>query len=208
VDSLKERAYEIIRDKILNCELKPGAVVDQNALMEEIGVSKTPIREAINMLENEGLLTVMPRRAVAVSHVSLSDIHQMYFVRELVEPVVARLACHAPNLEELKEYYRVFSTEKIDSDSVIKTDFRLHSHLVRLTENKYLIRLMDNVLCHNMRFVVLGAGTVERLKTGNREHMKVIEAIVNRDEREAEATMRAHIEYARTVAFAVNNILL
>ena len=173
--------------------------------MKEIGVSRTPIREAINMLEVENLLTIMPRRAVAVSDLSLNEVGQMYTVRALVEPFVARLACRSTRRRELEKFSRVFSSEKIDPDSVIKSDFGLHKLLVELTENRYLIRLMDNVLCQNMRFVVLGTRVAATVKAGNREHMEIIEKVLNHDEAGAEAAMRTHIASAQRIALTAGD---
>ncbi len=205
---LRDKAYEFLRSKIVTCELMPGAVVDQNALMKEIGVSRTPIREAVNSLASEGLLVVMPRRGVIVAPISLSDVHQIYTVREMVEPVVARLATPLVEKDRMAKYYRIFTREKNDPDSIIRSDFEMHSYFVERTENAHLIRLMSCVLSQNMRIVVLGARIQDRLPASNKEHAIIIERMLDRDAAGAEEAMKVHIASAKAIAFMVNKIQL
>lgn len=205
---LRDKAYEFLRSKIVTCELMPGAVVDQNALMKEIGVSRTPIREAVNSLASEGLLVVMPRRGVIVAPISLSDVHQIYTVREMVEPVVVRLATPLVEKDRMAKFYRIFTREKNDPDSIIRSDFEMHSYFVERTENAHLIRLMSGVLSQNMRIVVLGARIQDRLPASNKEHATIIERMLDRDAAGAEEAMKVHIASAKMIAFMVNKIQL
>lgn len=205
---LKDKAYEIIRNKIVACELMPGAVVDQNTLMREIGVSKTPIREAVNALEIEGLLVVMPRRGVIVAPISLGDIGQIYIVREAVEPLIARLATPAVEKERLAKFLKIFTKDRDDPKSIIQSDFQMHAYFAQRTENKYFIRLMDSVLSQNMRIVVLGARIQNRLKVSNSEHARIIECMLARDAEGAEQAMREHIASAKMIASMVHKIQL
>jgi GntR family transcriptional regulator, rspAB operon transcriptional repressor len=204
---LKDKAYTIIRNKIISCELMPGGVVDQNALMREIGVSKTPIREAVSALEIEGLLVVMPRRGVIVAPISLGDIVQIYTVRENVEPLIARLATPSVERETLEKFLTIF-TREYDSSSIIQSDFQMHAYLAERTGNRYLIRMMDSVLSQNMRIVVLGARIQDRLKASNNEHARIIERMLEGDAEGAEQAMREHIASAKKIAGMVHKIQL
>jgi DNA-binding GntR family transcriptional regulator len=205
---LKDKAYEIIRNKIVACELMPGFVVDQNALMREIGVSKTPIRDAVAALEIEGLLVVMPRRGVIVAPISFGDIVQIYTVREAVEPLIARLATPAVEKDQLLRFLKIFTKEKYDSTSIIQSDFEMHAYLAKRTENRYLIRMMDGVLSQNIRIVVLGARIQDRLKASNTEHARIIECMLDGDAAAAEQAMREHIASAKRIASMVHKIQL
>ncbi len=205
---LGAKAYEILRSKIVTCELLPGAVVDQNSLMKEIGVSRTPVREAVNALEAEGLLVVMPRRGVIVAPISLSEVSQIYTVRENIEPLIARLATPAVEKDRLTKYYKIFTREKGDPDSIIRSDFEMHNYLAERTENTYLVRLMSSVLSQNMRIVVLGARVQDRLPASNKEHATIIERMLDRDAEGAAEAMRAHIASAKMIASMVYKIQL
>lgn len=206
--TLKEKAYAYIRNKIVTCELMPGAVVDQNQLVEEIGVSKTPVREAVNALESEGLLIVMPRRGVIVAPISVGDVAQIYTVREVVEPFVARLATKSAERARLQTFHELFTKEKEAPMVIVENDFLLHSYLVESTGNQYLIRLMHNVLSQNMRIVVLGARIENRLPASNSEHAEIIERMLDGDAGGAEEAMRRHIASAKAIASLVNKIEL
>jgi DNA-binding GntR family transcriptional regulator len=203
---LGARAYDVLKNKIVTCELMPGAVVDQNALMKEIGVSRTPVREAVNALEAEGLLVVMPRRGVIVSPISLTDVSQIYTVRENVEPLIARLATPSAEKDRLVKYYKIFTREKFDPDSIIQSDFQMHKYFAERTENTYLVRLMSSVLSQNMRIVVLGARVRDRLPASNREHATILEKMMDGDADGAAEAMRVHIASAKVIASLVYKI--
>jgi DNA-binding GntR family transcriptional regulator len=206
--TLKDKAYEVIRRKIVTCELMPGSVVDQKLLMAEIGVSRTPVREAISALEREDLLVVMPRRGVIVAPISVGDISQIYTVREAVEPLIVRLAAPEMEKDKLQRFLRTFTREKFNPDAIIQADFLMHTYFSERTGNKHLIRLMAGVLSQNMRIVVLGARIQDRLAASNREHTQIIQKLLDGDSVGAEAAMRKHIASARTVAGMVNRIQL
>ena len=203
---LGAKAYEVLRNKIITCELMPGAVVDQNALMREIGVSRTPVREAVNALEAEGLLVVMPRRGVIVAPISLTDVSQIYTVRENFEPLIVRLATPSADRERLAKYHRGFTRDTLDPDSIIQSDFEMHNYFAELTENTYLVRLMSSVLSQNMRIVVLGARIRDRLPASNREHAAILERMMDGDADGAAEAMRAHIASAKAIASMVYKI--
>lgn len=206
--SLKEKVYEYLRNKIVTCELMPGAVVDQNQLVEEIGVSKTPVREAVNTLESEGLLIIMPRRGVIVAPISVGDVAQIYTVREVVEPFAARIATENAERRRLEEFYKLFTKENERPNVIIENDFLLHSYFVECTGNQYFIRLMQNVLSQNMRIVVLGARVENRLRASNNEHAKIIERMLDGDSEGADEAMRSHISSAKNIASLVKTINL
>ena len=86
-DSLKERAYRIIKDKIIRCEYMPGDFLNEKSLIEEIGASRTPIREALNKIEQENLVKIIPKRGVVVSEITMKDISEIFQVRECVSPM-------------------------------------------------------------------------------------------------------------------------
>lgn len=205
--NFKNRAYSVIKAKIINCELMPRSILDQTALMQEIGVSRTPIREAIHALEQEGLVVIMPRRAVLVSSISLNELEHIYTVREALEPLIVRLATPAAEQAELQNFHRIFSGGQTDYQVFCRNDFLMHNYFAQKTGNPYLIRLMENVLSQNLRVVVMGAKIPDRLADSNREHVEVIERMLARDAEGAEAAMRRHIASAKKVASIVNTIL-
>lgn len=205
--SVTESVYATIKEKIVTCELPPGAIIDQSALIEELGVSKTPIREAINALEMEGLLIVVPRRAVIVSSISINEIGHIYTVRETLEPLIARMATVEAEMEKLESYADIFRREEPDYRLITRTDFEMHCYFAQKSGNPYFARLMENVLSQNRRIVALGARIPDRLRGSNAEHLEVIERMMARDAEGAEAAMRRHIASARNVASIINTLV-
>src|SRR6266436_2032040 len=90
--SLAEKAYHAIRDLIVSLQLAPGAVIDERELMEELGIGRTPVREALRRLAHEGLVEVYPRRGMFVTGVDVRELARLSEVREVLEPEAARLA--------------------------------------------------------------------------------------------------------------------
>jgi DNA-binding GntR family transcriptional regulator len=202
--NLKDKVYDLVKQKIVLCELMPGTVINLADLVEELGVSKTPVRDAINALETEGLLVVLPRRAVIVSQISLRDIEHIYMIRETLEPMITRIATPLFAEDRLSEFRDVFQDEDADYTRICLADRRLHLYLAESTGNPYLVRLMDQVLSHNMRIVVMGARIPDRIRKSNDEHLEIIDLLLKRDAHGAEEAMRQHIASARGVAYAVS----
>ncbi|MBI9104444.1 MAG: GntR family transcriptional regulator [Spirochaetales bacterium] len=202
--SLKEKAYEIIKRKILNCELQPGDVIDKNVLIEELGVGRTPIREALSNLEQENLVVIMPRRGVVVSNISINELGQIYTVREIIEPAMIRLALPNIGEGELNEFRELFNSY-IQMDILEQTtaDSRFHQFLASKTENSYIIRLMDNLHSQNQRLRIITSKVPDRMRNSSEEHLQIIEKLMTKDADGAEALMRKHIAISKKAAFSV-----
>lgn len=201
--SYKQKAYEIIKEKIITCELAPSSVIDLNSLMEEIGTSRTPIRDAISALEQENLVVVLPRRGVLVSPIPLDEVYHIYMIRHVVEPMVAHLVTPIVNEAELRHFAAIFSDPQTDNMTIFKADRDFHQYLINMSGNPYLIRMMDAVLANNLRIVVLGASLPQRLSHSNKEHLDIIDALLSRDQAAAKKTMAFHIGKAKESAINI-----
>ncbi len=199
--SYKDIAYEIIKEKIVSCELLPGDIVDKNVLMKEIGVGLTPVREAINKLEQDDLVVIMPRRGVVVSNVSINDISCIYSVRELVEPYMAREAVPNMKEEDLKWFMKQFQSY-VEKDMVEQTnlDSKFHLYIAGNTRNKYLVKMMDNIYLQNQRIRILTSKVPQRLRDSSQEHIEIIEMFLKKDAAGVERAMRNHIASAKIAA--------
>lgn len=196
MNSYKTTAYAYLKNLILTCRLRPNDVIDQNAIMKELGISKTPVREAIAALEQENLVTVFPRRGVVVTGISADDISNISAVRSLLEPYLARLAAATAETERLEVFLHRFG-ENSDLLETAQADFDFHRYLAEVSNNRYLIHTMDQVLSSNMRLVILAAGIPNRLHASNAEHRQIIQALLERDPDKAEEAMRLHLHSAR-----------
>ena len=195
MESFKSTAYTYLKDLILTCKLKPNDVIDQTVIMKELGVSRTPVREAIAALEQEHLVTIFPRRGVVVTGISANEISNISVVRGLLEPYFTRLAASTADHDKLEEFLVRFG-DNSDLITATKADFEFHMYLASLSNNNFLIQTMDQVLSSNMRLVILAAGLPNRLPISNSEHRDIVQALLDRDADKAEAMMRLHLNSA------------
>lgn len=193
--SLKTVAYEVVRNRILNNEYKPLQIIDLNAISDELGISRTPVRDAITQLEQEELVTVIPRHGVMVTGISINRIYDISAARNLIEPYAARMAAANANIEVLNEFHKRFESESSDS---MRADLEFHTYIASLTNNDYLIQIMNRILADNYRLVSLAASIPSRLSISNKEHLNIIDALVARDADAAEKAMRDHLINAET----------
>ncbi len=205
-ENLREKAYNIIKQKIISCELMPGTFIVEKELIEELGVSRTPIREAFNRLEQENLVEIHPNRGIFVTNITIKDIIDIYTAREAVEPVVARLA--APNipLKELDVFYQIYaaSNHTYTFEEHIELDRKFHRLIANSSQNQYLAQFLLNLYDQNSRIRALSKLRVkERLEEARAEHFELIKCFMNRDEKRAEEVMRLHITNGKKTALKI-----
>jgi len=205
ISNLKERAYKVIREKIINCELAPGELLNEKALISEIGTSRTPIREALNRLEQENLIRIIPRRGVFVSDISLKDIMDIYQVRENIDPFVVQLATPLAPEERLLYYKKQF--ENLDLNDFwhsIAIDREFHYFIAKSCNNKYLLQMLENIYAQSQRIRILSSRLPKRIQDSTNEHLNIISYMVQRNELKAAEAMKIHILNSRDAAFKLN----
>ncbi len=198
--NLKEKAYTIIKNKIIMCEFAPGEILDEKQLVEELGVSRTPIREALNKIEQENLIKIIPKRGVFVSQITPKTVSDLYQLREQIDPYATKLA--TPNLDEEKilEFQEFFSNmDEYDYMEAIEMDNKFHSLIIETCNNIYLTRLMDSIYAENQRIRILSAKN-SRLKVSAKEHLNIISYMLKRDAEGAMEEMRKHVVSSKETA--------
>ena len=204
--SLKERAYRMIRERIIDCTLPPGTLINEKDLIAEIGVSRTPIREALNRLEHENLVRIVLQRGVFVTELTLKNIEDLCEIRELVEPYFARTASINADEAALKEYEGFFSHAlDYDYEKVIQTDRAFHRYVASFSDNDYLIQMMKNVYAQNERLRMLSCRLPSRVTAAAEEHLAIIRAMLKRDADAASEAMKLHMVNSRTTAFKMKS---
>ena len=197
--SLSDRAYYAIRELIVTLELAPGSVVSERELMEQLGVGRTPVREALRDLARERLVEVFPRRGIFVSGVDVGDIAGLSEVRLVLECKAARLAAERSNDADRAETERLLeelagATGDRGERQLIDLDQRIHRHVYRCTHNPFLEATLEGYYVLTLRIWFLALDRVERLGDAIREHREILEAIRDGDAERAETVMQAHIE--------------
>lgn len=204
--SLRQVAYERIKRRILTGELTAGAPLSEKDLVSILGISRTPIREAIGRLEQENFLEVFPKRGIFVSRLSYEDIRNIYVIRLQLEPFAVRLA--VPNISEeelhLQRSIWTLPGEPGNADDHIHNDRNLHHAIFQATHNKYLVQVLDRLYDQATRIRYLSLNRAKsRQDDIHREHVRVIDALLTRDADAAERAMQDHLEHARDTALQV-----
>lgn len=199
----KDWAYAIIKEKILDGRLAPLSDVSEDDLMEELQISRTPIREAFQKLEKEGFVHIYPRKGTIVTGINADLIYQLFEMRFLNEPYMARQVCNFLPEEWLldihERFTRVMKFENKQEEMQYYTglDRELHSTILQYNQNTFLINAMTNVIDHNHRIRIKTSYEPDRYIRSIAEHVAIINAYLARVPEQVEETMRVHIATSR-----------
>lgn len=206
---LRDVVFHTLRQAILRGNLKPGERLMEIQLAQKLGVSRTPIREAIRKLELEGLVLTIPRRGAEVAEITEKNMQDVLEVRKSLEALAIQLACErmtATDIEELKkkniEFQASLSTK--DVTKIAEADVQFHDVIFAATDNQRLIQLLNNLREQMYRF------RVEHLKNEDwypqliEEHGKIIKYLETRQKEKAMEIINRHID---NQANAVRNVI-
>ena len=191
---LRDVVFNTLRQAILRGELKPGERLMEIQLANKLGVSRTPIREAIRKLELEGLVLMIPRKGAEVADITEKSMRDVLEVREALEELAVRLACD--KIEELKKAAQEFK-ETLDCEDVTRfaeADVKFHDIIYRTTDNERLIQLLYNLREQMYRYRVEYLKREDAHETLLAEHERIIETIEKRDKEEAMKAVSRHID--------------
>lgn len=196
---LRDVVFNTLRKAILTGELKPGERLMEIHLANRLGVSRTPIREAIRKLELEGLVIMIPRRGAEVAQITEKSLKDVLEVRRALDALCVELACDrisAEDLKQLKEACEEFerATETRDATIIAKADVELHDIIVRATGNKRLIQLINNLSEQMYRYRFEYIKDEDRHDNLVNEHRMIYESIVKRDKEAAAKAAKLHID--------------
>ena len=199
--ALKKYAYDEIKKKILSCAYAPGVLLNEQFLSGELDISRTPIREALSRLDQEGLVRTISKKGVLVSNISIADLSQIYQVRIELEPFIVRISGPHLDREKLLYYRELFYKETDDDGSMLQleTDTSFHGYLADNCNNKYILQLMKKVLEENKRVMISTRNKV-RINNARSEHLKIIDLLLLDDNEAASREMCHHIENCRDSA--------
>ena len=196
---LRDVVFHTLREAILKGELKPGERLMELQLASKLGVSRTPIREAIRMLEQEGLAVTIPRRGAEVARMTEKDMKDVLQIREVLDELAVRLACDNITKEEIKELEKQMlqfenSTKQGDIKKIAEADVAFHDTIYHAAGNAKLVTMLDNMREQNYRY------RVEYLKDENayptliQEHRKILELLDKHEKEKVIEVMKVHVE--------------
>ncbi|MFD5278920.1 GntR family transcriptional regulator [Pseudarthrobacter sp. NPDC058362] len=195
-----DRAYAALRDDIIEWRLGPGTVLAEVEQSERLGVSRTPLREALSRLTAEGLTTAAGGRGVVVTGISLEDIGELFELRETLEGKAAALAAERGDpatFEKLRQELAV-APQLIDGSESGRQAYyalvaRLDAAIDTAISNSYLAQAMRSLRVHLVRVRRLAADDAERLTAAAAEHAAIAEAIAAGNPRLAQAATTVHL---------------
>ena len=198
--SLKDRIYEALKETIAGMNIYEGAGeprLDERQLSQDLGVSRTPVREAIARLEQEGLVRIVPRRGVFVARKTKREILEMITVWAALESMAARLITRNASDQEiasLREMFATFENDKIQAniDEYSGTNIQFHQALLRMSQCELLNSLTETLFIHMRSIRARTIGENDRASRSIIDHMNIIEALERRDTELAEQLVRQH----------------
>jgi DNA-binding GntR family transcriptional regulator len=196
-ESLAEKAYVAIRRLIVALELGPGSVINERELVEQLGIGRTPVREALRRLAHEGLVEVYPRRGMFVTDVDVRKLAFVSEVRVALEPEAARLAAERatdPERAELQELLDELDAAGADDHALMALDERIHRAVYRCARNDLLATTLEQYYVLALRIWTIALDRQHELNDAVQGHRALLKAIHDGDGERAAATMRAHVE--------------
>ena len=196
---LREIVYEELKRQIMIGEIPPGTRMMEVELAEKIGVSRTPVREAIRKLEKEGLISIEPRRGAYASDISIKDMVDVLEVRQTLEGMVASLAASKITEEEKDELFQSLNEykEAVNGgiiEDIIKCDEHFHEKIVSISGNKTLIQMVSQIQDLALRFRYIFYEDFSRFQGQPGEHREIADAVVSGDSLKARECAERHVQ--------------
>ncbi len=205
VNTISRQVYSIIKKGIVSGEYGPGYWLQEVELSKTLGVSRSPVREALKQLASDGLVTEIPNKGTFVRDFNEKEIDEIYEIRELLESYAIR---HLPEklseeqkskMEGYKKSFHEFY-ESDDLEEYIVVDSKFHRYIIECTDNSILMELYRRVRNMNMLFRIYSLSTQRRFDESLGEHVEIIDCLI-KGEYEAAARINArHLSYAKETA--------
>jgi DNA-binding GntR family transcriptional regulator len=204
--SIKEMAFVQLKDAIINHRLKTEVLYTEPEMARMLGISRTPVREALIELSSRGFLSFLPRKGFKLTVMDESLIEELYTFRRILETsvlkeVIGKLG--EPEMETINQYYdeQYATVKEQDLEAFIRADRAFHTYLANLTGNRYITNSLEKVrdLCDWAAYLITQSSD-RRWADTIREHEKIVEALNRKDTDDAASAMREHLETAKHLA--------
>jgi DNA-binding GntR family transcriptional regulator len=196
----KRRVYEMLKNRIVQNELKPQEYLNEQSICKELGVSKTPVREALIQLEHNRLVTIVPNKGCFVAPIGIDLIREIFEIREILECAAARNAATSSARAEFSQILDNHDSFKIHEETELRqsllSGYQIHTAIVEASGNSFLTEYYRTTLAHIVRIRVFFIKRFEmkRLYETVEEHKSIVQAIIAGDVDGAEEAMRQHLQ--------------
>ncbi|GAB7067180.1 GntR family transcriptional regulator [Mycobacterium hodleri] len=198
VETNADRAYEVIRERLVMLDIRPGEPINDDRISSELGFGRTPVREAVKRLERDRLVVAYPRRGTFATAVDLTDLADISEIRKQLEPTAAARAARTASAEaraRLEALARSIATidDGDDPREVLRRDVYVHREIYRASGNPHLEQILITLDGHATRIWCLFLDRLPDVASHVREHAALLEAIVAGDETAAADLTLAHV---------------
>lgn len=195
---LRDVVFHTLREAILKGELKPGERLMELQLAAKLGVSRTPIREAIRMLEQEGLAVTVPRKGAEVAKMTEKDMEDVLQIREALDDLAVNLACDQITEEELEKLHGAMiefqqASKTDDVKRIAEADVLFHDIIYQATRNPKLVYMINNLREQIYRYRVEYLKDESIYPTLMQEHEQIIAGLRERDKEKVTRAMQVHV---------------
>lgn len=197
--TLRELAYKQIKQRIISCELRPGEAINETHLINLLGLGRTPIHQALHRLEVDGMVTILPRKGVVVTPVSLNDVLDMIEVRVCNEQLCVKLALERAQESDFAAMRAILDRTpallaKHDVPGLMELDLQFHLAISAAARNRVLAELLRNLHEKQARFWFLTLSEAHHSERIYQEHLQILTAMEARDSSAAIIAIHDHID--------------
>lgn len=209
ITMLQDRAYEYMKERIIKGELGTGQIYSLNQIARDLGISKTPLRDAVMMLANEHFIDIIPSRGFMVHQLTEEDVRETYQFRHAVEIFSLRQLAEHIGTEKGQEYYhKLESLVRLQADlirsngdpaSIRRKDYELHRTMVEFIDNTIILRMYRNHMYQISHLNVMALSTMGRRERTINEHQQILSAVLKQDYEELEHIVASHLNVAMEI---------
>ncbi|WP_198663637.1 GntR family transcriptional regulator [Jiangella endophytica] len=200
VPLIRDQVYQVLLTKLINGDLTPGDKITERVTAQELGISTTPVKEALRRLENEGFVRSMPRRGIVVGENALTSFEQVITVRAWLEGLAARLCAarvatgDVTDVAALTEPLALMKDPILRPvDEIVEINASFHDAVRELSGNRVIVQFIGTLLGVDAAVRKRALADPDELQRGNAEHIDIGDAILDGDRDRAEALMRGHV---------------
>ncbi len=195
---LKDKVYDILKHSIISLAFLPRTQLVEQRLAEDLGVSKSPIRESLLRLERDGLVYTLPFKGCFVAEISAQNIRETFQLREALETYAVRQACKSPPRGAIEQIRKTLlrgdeAIKRSDPRRCFQVNIQFHDHLISMGQNQQMIRMYATLRDHLDRYRNLASRIIGRVAKSHAEHLKILECLERRQPLPAQERMAEHL---------------
>jgi len=196
---LNQKVYHILKRAIVRDDLAPNSKLALNEIAKSLGISNTPIREAINKLSSEGFVKIIPNKGIIVKEINIDDLQEILHIRAFLDGLIAKLTAKKINDKEIVNMMEIinkmeYAVKRDDRLTYNDLDIQFHDFLLNITENNKLKEIYNNLIVHTHKFRIRTLKIPDRMGKSLKEHREIALKVKERNPDEANRVSQEHIE--------------